>query len=142
LKHGLIPVRWVITRVSSVRRDEIRNWAVETDQVKVHLVDHPRWGVDVVYMITLPQGISPLDSEHAPTSTLRQLTHDLVIRAESDPVADSDPFVDELDVAIRVVSTKDPPVVNHARLRYGQRDNFETGGVTYRNSCPLYPASL
>lgn len=36
------------------------------------------------------------------------LTHDLVIRAESDPVTDSDPFVDELDVTIRVVPTGKP----------------------------------
>lgn len=34
------------------------------------------------------------------------LTHDLVIRTESNPVTDSDTFVDELDVTIWVVPTR------------------------------------
>jgi hypothetical protein len=37
---------------------------------------------------------------------LTALTHDLVIRTESDPVTDSDPFIDELDVTIRVISNR------------------------------------
>lgn len=71
-----------------------------------------------------------------------KLTHDLVVRTESDPIANPDPFVDELDVTIRVVSTKDPPDVNHTSLQCGQRDYYEGGSFTYRKSCPLYPASL